>query len=115
MNCVFCKIARKEIPSRIVYEDNEILGFKNIEPEAPLHLLFVPKKHLEWKNRFGGKNSLIFSHLILSAKKTAIKYKIFPACKLIFNIGKTGHISHIHLHLIGGWKGKIPMGNVAKE
>jgi len=113
--CIFCKIANKKAPSGIIYEDKEVLGFRNVEPEAPLHLLFIPKKHIEWKDRFEGKNSSIFGKLILSAKKTAIKYKIFPACKIIFNIGKTGHISHIHLHLIGGWRKKVPMANVSKD
>lgn len=115
MDCIFCKIAKGEIPSKIVYKDKEILGFKNVKPEAPIHLLFIPKKHLEWKDKPDGKKPSIFNKLILSAKKTAIKYKIFPACKLIFNIGKTGHISHVHLHLIGGWKRKIPMANVSKN
>jgi histidine triad (HIT) family protein len=112
MDCIFCKIAKGEIPSKIIYRDKEILGFKNVKPEAPLHLLFIPKKHLEWKDKFYGEKSSIFNKLVLAAKKTAIKYRIFSACKLIFNIGKTGHISHIHLHLIGGWKRKIPMDNV---
>jgi len=114
-DCIFCKIASGKIPSKIVYKDKDILGFKNVKPEAPLHLLFIPKRHLEWKDKLNGKNSSIFGKLILSAKKAAIKYKIFPACKLIFNIGKTGHISHVHLHLIGGWSKKIPMANVSKD
>ncbi len=80
--------------------------------EAPIHLLLIPKRHIEWKNKFKTKNSIIFNKLILAAKKVAQKKNIFSACKLIFNVGKTGHITHIHLHLIGGWKKKIPLRNI---
>ena len=112
MKCIFCKIANKELSSTVVYENKKILGFKNIRPEAPIHLIFVPKRHIEWKKRFT-KNDLSFiTALITAAKKVAIKKKIFGASKLIFNIGKTGEISHIHLHLLGGWKGKIPTHNI---
>lgn len=112
MDCILCKIVKKEIPAKVVYEDKEILGFKNINPEAPIHLLFIPKRHIEWKNEFKMKDLSIFSKLILTAKKVALKQKIFSACKLIFNIGKTGHIPHMHLHLLGGWKKKIPLRNI---
>lgn len=111
-NCIFCQIINKELPSKIVYEDKKILGFKNIHPETPIHLLFVPKKHIEWKDKFNKKNLLFLSELISAAKKTAIKQKTSEAYKLIFNVGKTGHIPHIHLHLLGGWKRKIPMYNI---
>ena len=115
MECLFCKIANKTAEAEIVYEDDEVLGFKNIHPEAPVHLLFIPKKHLWWEDEFDKKNLHIFNKLVLAAKKTAIEYNIFPACKIVFNIGKTGHIPHIHLHLLGGWKGEVPMGNISKD
>ena len=113
MDCIFCKIVNKEIPAEIVYEDSEILGFKNIETEAPVHLLFIPKKHLEWKDDFGKQELTLLTKLISVAKKVAQEKNIFDACKMIFNAGKTGHISHIHLHLLGGWKeNDIPMNNI---
>lgn len=112
MDCLFCKIIKKELPSDIVYEDEEILGFKNIQPEAPVHLLFVPKRHIEWKDKFDERNLSLLVGVISVAKKVAIEQKINEACKLIFNVGKTGHIPHIHLHLLGGWKKKIPMYNI---
>lgn len=110
--CIFCKIINKEISSEIIYEDEEILGFKDINPEAPIHLLFVPKSHIEWKDEFNEKDLKLLSYLISVAKKVAIEKNIFKACKIIFNIGKTGDISHIHLHLLGGWEEKIPMHNI---
>ena len=112
MGCIFCKIVKGDIPAKIIYQDEEILGFENIESEAPLHFLFIPKKHIEWKDNFNGEELLLIGKVIFAAKKIANEKNISSACKLIFNIGKTGHISHIHLHLLGGWKGKIPMNNV---
>jgi len=112
MDCHFCKIAKKEAPSDIVYEDKEILGFENIKPEAPIHSLFIPKRHIEWKDEFKVEDLQLLAKLISAAKKVAIEKRIITACKLIFNIGKTGHIPHIHLHLLGGWEGEIPMYNI---
>jgi len=112
MDCIFCKIVNKEIPAGILYEDEEILGFKNIKPEAPVHLLLVPKRHFEWKDEFNAKDLSLLIRLISVAKKVATDQKIFGACKLIFNIGKTGEISHLHLHLLGGWKREIPGHNI---
>ncbi len=112
MDCIFCKIANREAPVEIIYENENILGFKSIKPETPIHLLFIPKRHIEWKDGFNVKDIKLLSEILSVAKKVAIDKEIFEACKLIFNIGKTGHISHIHLHLLGGWKGEIPMQNI---
>ena len=112
MECLFCKIAKKEIQSDILHEDKEILVFRNIKPEAPVHLLFIPKRHIEWQDEFDEKDLQLLAKLISLAKRIAIQEKVNEAYKLIFNVGKTGHISHIHLHLLGGWKEKIPMHNI---
>ncbi|MFH0987488.1 MAG: HIT domain-containing protein [Patescibacteria group bacterium] len=109
MDCVFCKIAKKEIPAEIFFEDEDILGFKTINPAAPVHLLFIPRYHIEWKEDFSDKDLMMLGKLISVAKKFAIKKNIFSACKMIFNIGEIGQIKHIHLHLIGGWEeGEMP-------
>lgn len=112
MDCLFCKIIKRESPSDIVHEDEKILGFKNIQPEAPIHLLFIPKRHIEWKDEFTEEDLRLLARLISVTKKVAVEQKIDEACKLIFNIGKTGHIPHIHLHLLGGWKKEVPMHNI---
>lgn len=112
MSCVFCQITNKKIPAEIVYENKEILGFENIKPEAPIHLLFIPKKHIEWKDKFNKEDLSFLTGLIAVAKKIAIEKNIFEACKVIFNIGKIGHIAHIHLHLLGGWEKEIQTHNV---
>lgn len=107
-DCVFCEIIQKKSPAEFVYEDEEIIGIKTTKPEAPIHLLFIPKTHMEWKNDLDKDRTETFRKLISVAKKIAIDKDIFEACKIIFNIGKTGHISHIHLHLIGGWREEVP-------
>jgi histidine triad (HIT) family protein len=112
MSCIFCKIAKKESPAEIIYEDREILGFTSTHPEAPIHLLFIPKNHIEWQDEFSEDDLALFPKLISAAKKIALEQNIFPACKLIFNIGRTGHIPHIHIHLLGGWKKEIPTHNI---
>jgi len=112
MDCIFCQIVKRKIPAKFLYEGKEVIGIKSVNPEAPVHLLIIPKQHIEWKGRFNKKELALLGRLIFVAKEIAIKQKIFEACKLIFNVGKTGHISHIHLHLIGGWKKKIPMKNI---
>lgn len=113
MDCIFCKIVKKETRADVVYEDKDVLGFKSVEPEAPLHLLFAPRKHFEWKDDFGQKELNLLVKLIFVAKEVAAEKKTDHAYKLIFNVGKTGHISHIHLHLLGGWEdGKVPVRNI---
>ena len=110
--CIFCKIAKKEAPADIIYEDEETLGFKNINPEAPIQMLIIPKRHIEWKDEFSEEELSLLVKLIAVAKQIAVEQRILKACKFIFNIGKTGHVSHIHLHLLGGWKKEIPMHNI---
>jgi len=109
MECLFCKIIKKEEPADIIYEDEEILGFKNIQPEAPIHLLFTTKKHLEWKDQFQEKDLMLLTKIISVAKKVALEKE---ASKFIFNIGQTSHFEHIHLHLLTGWREDVPMHNV---
>ncbi len=111
-DCVFCKIISKELPAKVVYENETVLGFENIRPEAPVHLLFVPKRHIEWTGDFSEETEKVLSHLIISAKNVAHEKKIDQAYKLIFNVGKTGHILHLHLHLLGGWRKKVPLHNI---
>lgn len=112
MDCTFCQIINREKPADIIFENEDVLGFKNIRSEAPIHYLFVPKKHLEWKGEFSDKDLILLSGIISAAKEVAIKENIFEACKFIFNVGKTGHIPHIHLHLLGGWEGEVPLKNI---
>lgn len=106
-NCLFCKIINKEIPSTIVYEDEEILAFKDINPIAPVHILVIPKKHFNDISEVSEKDSdiIVKIHLVINkiAKEQGIAdsgYRIINNCK------EDGgqEVKHLHFHLIGGKK-----------
>lgn len=105
--CVFCRIGNKEIPADIVYEDGEVLAFKDIHPIAPIHILIIPKKHIDSANDLKKKDEKLVGHMILAAKKIAEDLQAGEkGYKLLFRVGEWGgqEIQHIHLHLIGGAK-----------
>ncbi|MFZ2226615.1 MAG: histidine triad nucleotide-binding protein [Candidatus Moraniibacteriota bacterium] len=103
--CIFCKIIKKELPAVTVYEDNDVLAFKDVRPLAPVHILIIPKKHIESVNELTESDNELIGKLILTAKKIAIDFDISPkGYKLLFRVGEWGgqEVPHIHLHLIGG-------------
>lgn len=103
-NCIFCKIAKKEIPSSVVYEDDHLMAFNDIKPAAPVHVLIVPKEHIESIDHLQDNHDAIISKLIFTAKNIANE-KGLKGYKLTFNVGRDGGqvIDHLHLHLLGGW------------
>ncbi len=105
--CLFCKIIAREIPADIVYEDNEILAFKDIHPIAPVHILIIPKRHIESVNDLEESDRGLVGKMIIAARDIARQLKIAEeGYKLLFRVGKHGgqEVEHIHLHLIGGAK-----------
>jgi len=107
MSCIFCKIAKKEIPSEFLYEDDLVVAFRDIHPIAPVHVLVIPKKHIENVTDIQNGDERLMGRLILAAKKIADDLKISKeGYKLLFRVGKHGgqEVEHIHLHLIGGAK-----------
>jgi len=106
-NCLFCKIIKKQIPSEIVYEDEFVIAFKDINPQAKVHILIVPKKHIETVDHLEEKDDKLVGALIYTAQKIARKLGIAEnGYRLVFNVKSHGGqiIDHIHLHLIGGEK-----------
>ncbi len=107
MDCVFCKIVNKDIPAEIVYEDDKVLGFKDIAPSAPVHILFVPKKHIESLAHVGKSNEAMLGQLLLAMSQTAKKLDIDTnGFRVVSNTGKDGGqvVHHLHFHLLGGKK-----------
>jgi len=107
MNCLFCKIANKEVPADIVYEDDKFIVFKDAEPKAPLHLLVIPKKHIPSVDSLESKDKELIGGLFLVAQKIAREMEAAKrGYKLVFNVGRGGGqlIDHLHLHLLAGWK-----------
>ena len=107
MNCIFCKIINKEIPSTIEYEDDEIIAFDDINPEAPVHILVIPKKHIESLAAMEESDVVLISKMMSVIKKLAIEKGIDKTgYRVITNSGKDSGqlVEHLHFHLIGGKK-----------
>lgn len=105
MSTIFKKIIDKEIPAKIVYEDDEILAFEDISPVAPIHILIIPKIEIKTLNNLEDADALIMGKLILAAKKIATQNGIAEeGYRLVFNCNENGGqtVFHIHCHLIGG-------------
>lgn len=102
-DCIFCKISKKEIKSDIIFEDEKIIAFNDINPKAPIHVLIIPKRHIESVIKMSEGDKEVITELIWRAKEIA-KEKKLEGYKLVFNCGKKGgqEIDHIHLHLLGG-------------
>ncbi|MBI2514589.1 HIT domain-containing protein [Candidatus Wolfebacteria bacterium] len=107
MNCVFCKIVKKEIPAEFVYEKNNILVFADIRPKAPVHYLVIPEAHIESILYLEEVHKKVISEMVFAAKEVAQKLEL-KGYKLVFNVGKEGGqvVDHLHLHLLGGWSAK---------
>jgi len=98
-NCVFCQIAKKESPAKIEYEDQYVLVFQNINPAADVHLLIIPKKHIE---TFLDLDNESMTQIKSVAQKIIKNKNLGSAYKLLFNGGKYQAIEHVHWHLLGG-------------
>lgn len=104
-DCIFCKIVNKELKSEIVFEDERIIVFKDINPRAPIHLLIVPKEHIGGVNDLDDKNQELAGLMLLTAKKVAQQEDFTTkGYKLVFNVGRDGGqvVEHIHLHVLSG-------------
>ena len=106
MDCIFCGIAKGEVSSDSVFEDAEIKAFNDIHPKAPVHILLIPKIHIQSIAHLEENHNDIISKLIYAAKHTALS-KGLQGYKLVFNVGREGGqtVDHLHLHLLGGWPG----------
>lgn len=106
-DCIFCKIIKNEISSETLFEDERVKVFKDIHPKAPIHMLIVPKKHVDSVNTLTQEDADIAKDLLLAAQQTARKLGL-DGYKIIFNVGRKGGqiVDHIHAHLLGGWQNK---------
>ena len=112
-DCLFCKIVNKEVDTDLVYEDNKVVVFEDINPQAPVHLLIVPKKHIENLLKLKENEFDIISHIHKVAVKMAEKYDLDKDGFRIVNNNKEKagqSIFHIHYHLLGGREMQWPPG-----
>jgi histidine triad (HIT) family protein len=107
-DCLFCRIARGEIPCRKVYEDDEVLAFHDINPVAPVHFMLVPKLHLATLDDAGDEHAALLGKMLLLAPRLAKEQGLDTGFRTVINTGKGGgqEIFHLHIHVIGG--GNIP-------
>lgn len=106
-DCVFCKIIKGEIPSAKVYEDDEILAFKDINPVTPIHILVIPKKHIESLNEIEQEDQMLIGKIFTVIKKIAKEQGIAEyGYRVIANCGEDGgqEVKHLHFHILGGKK-----------
>lgn len=108
-NCIFCKIVRGEIPSRRVYEDDDLIVFHDIHPAAPVHLLLVPKEHLENLDAAEPRHERLLGKMQLLAPRLAREQGAANGYRVVTNNGPDGgqEVYHLHVHVLGGprpWK-----------
>lgn len=113
MSTIFSKIIQKEIPAKIVYEDDEVLAFEDIAPQAPVHILVIPKKEIATLNDLTSDNASIMGKLFLVAQKIAKEQGFAEqGYRTVFNCNADGGqtVDHIHLHLLAGRRLTWPPG-----
>lgn len=112
-SCVFCKIANSEIPSKIVYENDEVIAFEDLDPKAPVHVVIIPKIHIERLSDAKKSDEPILGRLCHVAAKVAREMHIEKSgYRLVVNCNKDAgqEVMHLHLHLLGGRKFSWPPG-----
>ena len=107
--CLFCRIARGEVPSRKAYEDDEVLAFHDINPAAPVHLLVVPKLHVDSLLTTGPEHAALLGKLMILAPRLAKEQGCDNGFRVVINNGPDGgqEVFHLHIHILGGprpWK-----------
>jgi len=103
-DCIFCKIARGEIPSQKVYEDEDIFAFRDIRPQAPVHLLVIPKEHVPTMYEAGMAQHRALGKMLALSGELARKAGAADGFRIILNTGRVAHqeVYHVHLHVLGG-------------
>ncbi len=106
MDCIFCKIAAGQIPAKVVYEDEFCLAFHDIAPQAPVHVLLIPKKHIVSAANLAEEDAEIASRLLLAVPKVAKLLPLEEGFRVVSNVGENGGqtVPHLHFHILGGSK-----------
>lgn len=113
MSCLFCKIIAGEIPSSKVYGDEKVYAFRDINPQAPVHVLVVPREHIESADAVGAQNSASIAAVFEAIPKVAAACGLKNGYRVITNVGEDGcqTVKHVHFHVLGGEKLPENMGN----
>lgn len=104
MDCIFCKIAAGEIPSTKVYEDDTVVAFNDLDPQAPVHVLIIPQEHIASAAEINESNSAVVAHIFEVAAKIAAEKGLKDGFRIVNNCGDSAgqSVKHLHFHLMGG-------------
>jgi len=107
-DCLFCKIAAGEIPAKLVHQDDDVIAFHDISPQAPVHLLVVPRRHLASLDEAAGEDGELLGRILLTIRRLARELGVETGYRVVNNCGASAgqSVFHIHFHLLGG----RPMG-----
>ena len=106
-DCIFCKIIRGEVPSKLIYEDEEVYAFEDIKPVAPIHVLVIPKKHIESLAKMNSEDTVVIAKIYEAINKIAEKLNIKEkGFRVVVNCGEDGGqvVKHLHFHILAGKK-----------
>ena len=103
-DCIFCKIAQKQIPSKIAYEDDAVIAFYDQDPQAPVHVLVIPKEHIASAMEITPENSAVVAHIYEVIAEIARREKLEKGFRVVTNCGEEGGqtVGHLHFHLLAG-------------
>lgn len=112
MDCIFCKIVNGEIPSAKVYEDDTVVAFNDLSPQAPVHILIIPKEHIASCDEVTEENCAVIGHIFAVAAKIAKEKGLTNGYRIVNNCGDEGGqtVKHLHFHLMGGREFTWPAG-----
>ncbi len=111
-DCIFCKIANREIPGNIAYEDDKILAFHDLDPQAPVHVLIIPKKHIASLDDVTEDDRELLGYIMMKVSEIAAQLGLDNGYRLVNNCGADGlqTVKHLHFHLLGKRKMTWPPG-----
>lgn len=103
MDCLFCKIVAGEIPARTIYEDERVIAFHDIAPQAPVHFLVIPKKHIPTLNDLSEDDKDLAGHILFTAQRLALELGCEEGFRVVMNCNDLGGqtVYHIHMHVLG--------------
>lgn len=112
MDCIFCKIANKEIDSDLLYEDNNIVAFNDLNPQAPVHFLVIPKKHIESNDEIKNEDTELIGEIFQVIKRISKEMNLEDGYRIVNNCGENGGqtVNHLHYHVLGGRELQWPPG-----
>jgi len=111
-SCIFCRIAAKDVPAGIVYEDADVVAFRDLSPQAPTHVLVIPKRHVASLSDMVEADAALLGSMMLAAKKVALAAGLTGGYRVVINSGPDAgqSVSHIHFHVLGGRPMSWPPG-----